>query len=54
MQETLSPVSQLFMGCPITWCLALSYDVVKAHRGEIKVETREGIGSSFIILLPVA
>ena len=33
--------------------LSLSYDVVKAHGGEIKVETREGEGSSFIILLPV-
>jgi ligand-binding sensor domain-containing protein/signal transduction histidine kinase len=34
--------------------LSLSYDVVKAHGGEIKVETREREGSSFIILLPVA
>ena len=34
--------------------LSLSYDVVKAHGGEIKVETVEGEGSSFIILLPVA
>ena len=34
--------------------LSLSYDIIKAHGGEIKVETREGEGSSFIILLPVA
>jgi len=29
-----------------------SYDIVKAHKGEIKVETREGEGSEFIIILP--
>ena len=32
--------------------LSLSYDIVKAHGGEIKVETREGEGSKFIISLP--
>jgi signal transduction histidine kinase len=32
--------------------LSLSYDIVKAHGGEIKVETREGEGSDFIIQLP--
>jgi len=34
--------------------LSLSYDIVKAHGGEIKVETKEGNGTSFIIYLPVA
>jgi signal transduction histidine kinase len=34
--------------------LSLSYDIVKAHGGEIKVETKEGDGTSFIIYLPVA
>jgi signal transduction histidine kinase len=34
--------------------LSLSYDIVKAHGGEIKVETREGDGSTFIIQLPAA
>ncbi len=34
--------------------LSLSYDIIKAHNGEIKLETKEGIGSTFIILLPVA
>jgi len=34
--------------------LSLAYDIVKAHGGEIKVETREGEGSEFIIQLPVA
>jgi len=30
-----------------------SYDIVKAHGGELKVETKEGEGSTFIIELPV-
>jgi signal transduction histidine kinase len=29
----------------------LSYDTVKAHAGEIKVETKEGEGAEFIITL---
>ncbi|HWH64260.1 MAG TPA: HAMP domain-containing sensor histidine kinase, partial [Ginsengibacter sp.] len=33
--------------------LSLSYDIIKAHGGEIKVETNEWEGSVFIILLPV-
>ena len=32
--------------------LSLAYDIVKAHGGEIKVETREGEGSTFIMILP--
>jgi two-component system, NtrC family, sensor kinase len=32
--------------------LSLSYDIVKAHGGELKVETREGDGSEFIVELP--
>ena len=34
--------------------LSLSYDIIKAHDGELKVETREGEGSEFIIQLPIA
>ncbi len=34
--------------------LSLSYDIVKAHGGEFKVETKDGEGSEFIILLPTA
>jgi len=34
--------------------LSLSYEIVKAHGGEIKVNTKEGEGSEFIIQLPVA
>jgi predicted ATPase/GAF domain-containing protein len=33
--------------------LSLSYDIVKAHGGELKVETKEGEGSTFIIHLPI-
>ena len=33
--------------------LSLSYDIVKAHGGALKVETREGKGSEFIIQLPI-
>ena len=32
--------------------LSLSYDIVKVHGGEIKVETKEGTGTTFIIQLP--
>ena len=33
--------------------LSLSYDIIKAHGGELKVETNEGEGSVFIVQLPV-
>ena len=29
------------------------YDIVKAHGGELKVETKEGEGTDFIIQLPI-
>jgi signal transduction histidine kinase len=32
--------------------LSLSYDIVKAHGGELKVETKEGKGSTFTIEIP--
>jgi signal transduction histidine kinase/ligand-binding sensor domain-containing protein len=32
--------------------LSLSYDIVKAHGGEIKVQTKEKEGTEFIIILP--
>jgi signal transduction histidine kinase len=32
--------------------LSLSYDIVKAHGGELKVKTKEAEGSDFIIQLP--
>jgi signal transduction histidine kinase len=32
--------------------LSLAYDIIKAHGGELKVETKEGEGSAFINQLP--
>jgi len=32
--------------------LSLAYDIVKAHGGELKVETKEGEGSVFSVILP--
>jgi ligand-binding sensor domain-containing protein/signal transduction histidine kinase len=34
--------------------LSLAYDIIKAHGGEIKLDTKEGEGSEFIIQLPVS
>jgi signal transduction histidine kinase len=34
--------------------LSLSYDIVKTHGGELKVETKEGQGSVFVIALPTS
>jgi len=33
--------------------LSLAYDIIKAHGGEIKVETKEGEGTVFVVQLPV-
>ena len=38
---------------PIKSVIQTSYDIAKAHGGELKVETKEGEGSEFIILLPI-
>ena len=34
--------------------LSLSYDIIKAHGGEIKVQTKEGEGCEFMIQLPIS
>jgi signal transduction histidine kinase len=34
--------------------LSMSYDIIKAHGGEIKVQNKEGEGSEFIVQLPIA
>ena len=34
--------------------LSLSYDIIKAHGGEVRAETLEGVGTEFIIQLPIA
>jgi len=33
--------------------LSLAYDIVKAHSGELKVETKESEGTTFIIQIPI-
>lgn len=34
--------------------LSLAYDIIKAHGDELKVETKDGQGSSYIISLPTS
>ena len=38
---------------PIKSVIQTTYDIIKAHSGELKVETKEGEGSEFIIQLPI-
>jgi two-component system, NtrC family, sensor kinase len=33
--------------------LSMSYDIIKVHGGELKVETKEGVGSDFIVYIPI-
>jgi len=33
--------------------LSLSYDIIKAHGGELKVESKEGKGAEFLIQIPI-
>jgi len=33
--------------------LSLSYDIIKAHRGEVRVNTKEGEFSEFVVQLPI-
>jgi signal transduction histidine kinase len=33
--------------------LSLSYDILKAHGGEMKLESEEGTGSEFVMILPI-
>ena len=33
--------------------LSLSYDIIKAHGGEMKAESKEGVGTEFIVELPL-
>ena len=37
---------------PIKSVILTIYDIIKAHGGELKVETKEGEGSEFMIQLP--
>ena len=38
---------------PCISVIQTGYDIVKAHGGELKVETKDGVGSDFIIQLPI-
>ena len=38
---------------PCKSVIQTGYDIVKAHGGELKVETIEGMGTEFIIQLPI-
>ena len=38
---------------PFKSVIQMSYDIIKAHGGEIKVETKEGEGTTFNIILPL-
>ena len=38
---------------PFKSVIQTTYDIVKAHDGQLKVETKEGEGSEFIIQLPM-
>jgi len=38
---------------PFKSVILTSYNIVKAHGGQLKMETKEGEGSEFIIQLPV-
>ena len=56
-QETIEKVFQPFFTTKPTGQgtglgMSLAYDIVKAHGGELKVESEEGEGSSFRIMLP--
>ncbi len=37
---------------PFKSVIQKSYDIVKAHGGELKVETKEGEGTIFSVILP--
>jgi signal transduction histidine kinase len=38
---------------PCTSVIQTNYDIVKAHVGELKVESNTGVGTEFIVLLPI-
>ena len=37
---------------PYRSVIQTNYDIIKAHGGELKVETKEGEGAEFVISLP--
>jgi signal transduction histidine kinase len=56
LQESIEKIFKFFLTTKPTGKgtglgLSLSYDIVKAHGGELRLETKEGEGSTFIIQL---
>jgi len=54
LQKVLDKIFQPFFTTKPTWQgtglgLSLSYDIIKAHGGEIKVETKEGEGVNLLL-----
>jgi two-component system, NtrC family, sensor kinase len=47
---TTKPMGQ---GTGLGLGLSLVYDIIKAHGGSLKVESKEGEGSEFVITLPI-
>jgi len=53
-QKILNKIFQSFFTIkPTGLGLSLSYDIVKAHGGEIKIETTEGEYTEFSIIIPL-
>ncbi len=38
---------------PLKSVIQTIYDIIKAHGGEMKVDTKEGAGAEFVIQLPL-
>ena len=57
-EKTLNKIFQPFFTTKPTGSgtglgLSLSYDIIKAHNGEIAVNSQEGVGTEFVIQLPL-
>ena len=55
--KSFNKISEIYksnksLPCRQAGVIQIIYDIVKAHGGELKVQTREGGGAEFIIQLP--